>query len=113
MVNSDTAPYLVLHVIVISNNNEIDVLLFLEQVVLKNSKPMRTGDCKDMCWRIAYGVRVHFDSESWKCRCDFCPTHLIRLLTSPKKMAYFVKYTGCEDIFALKKSDPVNGIVYC
>ena len=38
--------------------------LFWEQVVLKNSKPMHTGDCKEMCWKIAYGVRNWLDSES-------------------------------------------------
>ena len=74
---------------------------------------MHTGDCKEMCWKIANGVRNWLDSESWKCRSDFCPIHLIRLLTSPRRMAFFLKYTGCEDIFALKKSGPVNGIVYC
>ena len=61
LANYDTAPYLVFNVIVISYVIEIYVLLFLEQVVLKNSN---TGDCKEMCWKIAYGVRNWLDSES-------------------------------------------------
>ena len=86
-------------------------LYFPEQFVLKNVKPTRTVHCRIMCWEIAHGGRYYFVRENGTCHCDFCPRDLINLLLSPKRMSYFLEYTGCEDIFSLKKH--VDGVVHC
>ena len=89
-----------------------DITLFLEQFVLKNSKPVHSGHCLDMCWKIAPGVVTFLDYDTMKCRCNFCRKHITNLFLSSQKMAYFLDYTGCEDIFSLKISHAAHGIVY-
>ena len=53
------------------------------------------------------------DDDSGKCRCNFCPIDIIQLFIYPKRMTYFLEYTGCEDIFSLKITHSVNGIAHC
>ena len=77
------------------------IALFSEQFVLKNSKPVHSGHCQEMCEKIAPGV-VYFLDDSLKCRCNFCRKHITNLFVSSQKMAYFLNYTGFDDIFSLR-----------
>ena len=85
-------------------------LYFPEQFVLKNTKPTMAVHCREICWKIIHGGRYFIARDDGNCHCDFCPKDLVTLLLSPKRMSYFLEYTGCEDIFSLKKS---LGVVHC
>ena len=88
--------------------------LFLEQYILKYSKATYSTECREACWKIAPGSEYFMDYfDTWDCRCNFCFKHLTNLLVSPQRMAYFLEYTGCEDIFSLKISHQGRGAVYC
>ena len=81
-------------------------------ICVEKFEPVHSGHCQEMCWKIAPEV-VYFLDDSLKCRCNFCRKHITNLFVSSQKMAYFLEYTGCDDILSLKISHAAHGIVYC
>ena len=81
---------------------------------MANIIPKDLAECYEKCQKIVARGRGEFGYEVGDCWCTFCRTELINsVFRSGKKMALFLNYAGCKDIYSFFRVDPNHRLYSC